>query len=100
VPSDYEAESDSAFEVPSDYEAESDSAFEVPSDYEAESDSAFAESALEKRILETREVSDTDTDGVRVLRPVNRFSEKRDPVANTLNMFKRESKNVTKDGDK
>jgi hypothetical protein len=85
-------EEDSAFDMPADYEAESDSAFDVPP----------VSSTVEKRILETNEVKDTDSDGVKVLRPVDRFNAKKDPVANTLNMFKRDSKdksgNRSKDG--
>jgi hypothetical protein len=112
----YEPEHDSAFEMPGAYEAESDSAFEIPENYEAENDSAFSvpeeheteqkprniyiSTNVEKRILETKEVKDVDPDGVHVLRPVNQFKGKRDPVANTLNMFKRETKSSTKDGDK
>lgn len=111
----YEPEADSAFEMPENYEAGNDSAFEMPENYEAENDSAFdvpeqkpetknkdvyVSTNVEKRILETKEIKDTDSDGVRVLRPVNQFKGKRDPVANTLNMFKRESKSATKDGDR
>jgi hypothetical protein len=119
-------EEDSAFDVPADYTAESDSAFDVPSDYEPESDSAFVNavgreidrkpddetepdngkndtyvsSTVEKRILETNEVKDTDSDGVKVLRPVDRFNAKKDPVANTLNMFNRNSKGRSGDRPK
>jgi hypothetical protein len=126
MPADYEAESDSAFDMPADYEAESDSAFDVPSDYEPESDSAFVNavgretdrkpdaetepvngkhdtyvsSTVEKKILETNEVKDTDSDGVKVLRPVDRFNAKKDPVANTLNMFKRDSRDKSGDRSK
>jgi hypothetical protein len=122
MPEAYEAENDSAFEIPENYEAESDSAFSVtekatPEKRRPESEKKQDEQSLEqnsehktrniyistnveKRILETKEVKDVDSDGVRVLRPVNQFKGKRDPVANTLNMFKRETKSSTKDGDK
>jgi hypothetical protein len=120
LPADYEAENDSAFDVQGKDAIAADSAFDVQGNDAIVSDSAFVnavsretdggktaeeaaerklrdvyvKSNVEKRILETREVSDVDDDGVKVLRPVNQFKGKKDPVANTLNMFKRNSANV------
>jgi hypothetical protein len=121
LPADYEAENDSAFDVQGKDAIAADSAFDVQGNDAIVSDSTFVnavsretgekkaveeetaerksrdiyvKSNVEKRILETREVSDVDDDGVKVLRPVNQFKGKKDPVANTLNMFKRNSENV------
>lgn len=46
-------------------------------------------SAVEEKILEKVEKRDIDADGVELLHPVNQYENKKDPVANTLNMFKR-----------
>lgn len=47
---------------------------------------------VEKKILEKTEIRDIDKDGVKLLHPVNQYANGKDPIANTLNMFKGKTK--------
>lgn len=65
---------------------------ENPFDELKDKDTVARMAPVEKKILEKTEPKDIDEDGVRLLHPVNQYENKKDPIANTLNMFKRSIK--------
>lgn len=65
---------------------------ENPFDELKEKEAVSRMAPVEKKILEKTEIKDVDEDGVRLLHPVNQYENKKDPIANTLNMFKRNIK--------